>query len=252
MTPIDLSCDLGEASTADERETELALWPLVDAANVACGGHAGDDASMREAATLARRHGVRLGAHPSFPDRQGFGRRRIDISETGLVASLVEQIRALRAIADMAGVELERVKAHGALYNVAHHDERLACQLVDAVIAAAPRAALVCPSGSAMELVAAERSLSVVREAFADRRYLPDGSLLTRGHAQSLLTEPADAAAQALSLAKRGVVTALDGSEITIPHDTICIHADMPGSVARLGAIRAALSAARVPIRRQS
>ncbi|MFA6956776.1 MAG: 5-oxoprolinase subunit PxpA [Thermoanaerobaculia bacterium] len=252
MTPIDVSCDLGEAATADDRETELALWPLVDAANVACGGHAGDDASMRAAAALARRHAVRLGAHPSFPDREGFGRRRIDICETELVASLVEQIRSLRAIAEEAGVELERVKAHGALYNVAYHDEQLARRLVDAVIAAAPRAALVCPSGSAMERVAAERSLSVVREAFADRRYLPDGSLLARGHAQSLLTEPADAAAQALSLAKRGIVTALDGSEITIPHDTICIHADMPGAVARLRTIRSALSSAGLTLRRPS
>lgn len=252
MIRVDLSCDLGEASNAGERATELALWPLVDAANVACGGHAGDDASMREAATLARRHGVRLGAHPSFPDREGFGRQLIDLGEAELVASLVEQIRSLRALAEAAGVELERVKAHGALYNVAHHDEQLARQLVDAVIAAAPHAAIVCPSGSAMERVASERSMRVVREAFADRRYLADGSLLARGHAQSLLTEPADAAAQALSLAKRGVVTALDGSEITIPHDTICIHADMPGAVARLRAIRAGLAAAGVPLRRPS
>jgi UPF0271 protein len=143
------------------------------------------------------------------------------------------------------------VKAHGALYNLAHHDEQLSRHLVDALIIAAPSASLVCPSGSAMERVAATRSLRVVREAFADRRYLPDGSLLARGHAQSLLTEAADAAAQAVSLATRGVVTALDGSEIAIPHDTICIHSDMPGALARLRTTRAALSAAGVSLRRK-
>jgi len=252
MGPVDLSCDLGEAATVEERETELALWPLVGAANVACGGHAGDEASMREAATLAQLYGVRLGAHPSFPDREGFGRRRIEIDEAGLVASLVEQLRSLRTIAEATGIALERVKAHGALYNLAHHDEQLARQLVEAMIIAAPRASLVCASGSAMERVAAARSLRVVREAFADRRYLPDGSLVGRGHAESLLADPADAAAQAVSLAKRGVITTLDGSEIALPHDTICIHSDMPGAVARLLTIRAALSAAGLPLRRPS
>jgi UPF0271 protein len=246
MTRAEISCDLGEATTAGERATELALWPLVDAANVACGGHAGDDASMREAAGLARSHGVRLGAHPSFPDRDGFGRRLIEIDGNELESSLAAQIGSLHAIAASAGVALERVKAHGALYNAAHRDAGLARILARATATGAPGAAIVCPAGSAMEQAAGDAGLAVVREAFADRRYLPDGTLVPRSDPRSLLEDPGAAAAQAVTLATRGRVVAVDGSVIEVAHETICIHADMPGSVDRLRAIRAALAASGV------
>jgi UPF0271 protein len=250
MTRADLSCDLGEASNAEERATELALWPLVDGANVACGGHAGDDASMREAAALARRHGVRLGAHPSFPDREGFGRKKIEIADEELVASLARQIGSLRAIAAGEGIRLERVKAHGALYNLAHRDAALARLLARAVAEAAPEAAIVSPAGSTMEIAARERGLAVMREAFADRRYLADGALVPRSDAGALLEDPAEAAAQAVSLATRGTAIAIDGREIAVPHDTLCIHSDMRGAVERLRSIRAALAAAGVALSR--
>lgn len=250
MIRVDLSCDLGEASHPEERATELALWPLVDAANVACGGHAGDGASMREAAALARRHGVQLGAHPSFPDREGFGRTRIEIADEALVASLVSQIGSLRAVAAGEGIRLGRVKAHGALYNLAHRDAALARLLACAVAEAAPDAALVAPAGSAMEIAARERGLAVMREAFADRRYLANGALVPRGREGALLEDPAEASAQAVSLAIRGAAIAIDGSEIAVHHDTICIHSDMRGAVGRLRAIRAALAAAGVALSR--
>jgi UPF0271 protein len=244
MTRIDLSCDLGEAATPEELATEAAIWPLVTSANVACGGHAGDAASMREAVAQARRHGVRLGAHPSFPDREGFGRRVIEISDDALASSLEGQLAQLRSIAWSEGSRaLERVKAHGALYNLANHDARLARLLAQAARSAAPGAALVCPHGSAMEKAALDQGLPVVREAFADRRYLPDGSLVPRRDPRALLEDPVEAAAQALSLATRASVTAVDDGEIEIMHDTICVHADMRGAAARIIAIREALTA---------
>lgn len=251
MKSIDLSCDLGESSTPEALATENAIWPLVTSANVACGGHAGDAASMRAAIVLARRHGVRLGAHPSFPDREGFGRRALEISDEALVAALVAQLEELRSIARIeGGLALERVKAHGALYNLAHHDSRLARLLAGTTLAAAPGAALVCPAGSEMERAARELGLQIVREAFADRRYLPDGALVPRSDPRALLDDPAESAAQALSLASHAVVTAVDGSEIPVAHETICVHSDMPGAVERLVAIRAALVRRGFEIRR--
>lgn len=250
MTSVDLSCDLGEASTPEAVATESAIWPLVTSANVACGGHAGDAASMRSAVALARRHGVSLGAHPSFPDREGFGRRAMDISGEALVAALAAQLEELRSIADDGRIALERVKAHGALYNLAHHDSGLAHHLVAATLAIVPRAALVCPPGSAMELAAIGQGLAVVREAFADRRYLPDGSLAPRSDPRALLSDPDESAAQAVSLATRGTLRALDGQEIAVAHETICVHSDMGGAVERLLAIRAALTRHGIDIRR--
>ena len=251
MTSADLSCDLGESSTPEAFATETAIWPLVTSANVACGGHAGDAASMREAVRLAQLYGVRLGAHPSFPDREGFGRRALEISDEALGAALVEQLEELRAIARIeGGLALERVKAHGALYNLAHHESRLARVLTEATLAAAPEAALVCPAGSAMERAARERGLQVVREAFADRRYLPDGALVPRSDPRALLDDPAESAAQAVSLATHAVVTAVDGREILVAHETICVHSDMRRAVERLVAIRAALARRGVEIQR--
>ena len=251
MTSVDLSCDLGESSTPEALATEAAIWPLVTSANVACGGHAGDAASMRAAVELARRHGVRLGAHPSFPDRAGFGRRALEISDEALGAALVAQLEELRSIArSEGGIALERVKAHGALYNIAHHDSRLARVLTEATLAAVPGAALVCPAGSAMEHAARELGLAVVREAFADRRYLRDGALVPRSDPRALLDDPVESAAQAVSLATRSAVTAVDGSEIVVEHETICVHSDMPRAVERLVAIRAALARRGVEIRR--
>ncbi|MGK2859048.1 MAG: 5-oxoprolinase subunit PxpA [Thermoanaerobaculia bacterium] len=251
MTSADLSCDLGEAKNEDGCAVELAIWPLITSANVACGGHAGDAESMREAVRLARKHGVRLGAHPSFPDREGFGRTAMKLSDEALVESLASQLETLHSIATTeGGVTLERVKAHGALYNLGHHDPDLAKLLAEATFEVVKNAALVCPSGSAMERAALERGLRVVREAFADRRYLPDGSLLPRSDPRALLADPVESAAQAVSLATLAKVVAVDGTELTLELETICIHSDMPGAVERLVAIRAALARTGVEIRR--
>jgi UPF0271 protein len=243
---IDLSCDLGEATTEPEQEVEAALWPLISAANVACGGHVGDEGSMRYAVERARKFGVVLGAHPSYPDRAGFGRTSMTMEHSRLVDSLTSQIGALREIALAMDVRLIRVKPHGALYNDAHHDARLARAVVEAVRGVDSTLALVAAPGSALLDSAREQGLTVIREAFADRRYRKDGSLVPRSHPDALLMDPEAASAQAVSLVRGQRVETIEGAEITVDFDTLCVHGDMPGSVERLRAIRAALEGLRL------
>lgn len=218
---------MGEGSPGEDE-----IWPLINSANVACGGHYGDSKSMAFAAARAREYGVRIGAHPSYPDRENFGRRSITIAPPTLHASLVAQINALRAVADV-----EFVKPHGALYNDAHRDAILAGLIVEAIRAADDSLAIVCPANSKMAFAAHAAGVRVIREAFADRRYNPDGSLVSRSEPDSLLTVE-EAAEQAATLAATGEVIARDGSRIAVPFDTICIHADMENAVERVRAIR--------------
>jgi UPF0271 protein len=228
---VDLSADLGEGSPGEDE-----VWPLITSANVACGGHVGDDDSMREAARLAGAHGVRLGAHPSYPDREHFGRRSLSMPADALRASLLAQLAALRAFAP-----IHHVKPHGALYNDAHKDRALAGTIVDAMRAFDASLAIVCSDLSQMAAAARAAGVRVIREAFADRRYEPDASLVARSIAGSTLTID-EAAAQAALLVREGVAIARNGTRMAIPFDTICVHADMPEAPARLRAIRAALA----------
>jgi UPF0271 protein len=227
---IDLSADLGEGSPGEDE-----IWPLITSANVACGGHVGDEDSMREAAVLAKKHGVILGAHPSYPDRENFGRLPMQISHEALRASLVSQISALRSFG-----EVRHVKPHGALYNEAHRDYELAQVIVEAIRLVDPSIALVAADSSQMAAAARATATPVIREAFADRRYEADGSLTPRKIAGSTLTVD-EAARQASLLVREGAVIARDGSRIALRFDTLCIHADMERSAERLRAVRAAL-----------
>lgn len=227
---IELSADLGEGS---EREEEI--WPLIRRANVACGGHFGDGSSMAEAARLARRHGVIVGAHPSYPDRANFGRRSMQMPADELRKSLVAQITELREVA-----EVLHVKPHGALYNDAHADIRLALVIVEAMREAGGALSLVAADRSQMASAARERGVPVIREAFADRRYMPDGSLVPRSAPAATLTV-AEAATQATLLARDGVVVAANGALVPLQFDTLCVHADMEAAVERLQAVRTAL-----------
>lgn len=225
-----LSADLGEGSPGEDE-----IWPLIDSANVACGGHVGDEASMREAVQRAREHDVVLGAHPSYPDRENFGRRSLGIAPAELHASLVEQINALRALGDV-----RHIKPHGALYNDAHKNRALADVIVSSLRSIDPTIALVAPDHSEMAAAARAAGTPVIREAFADRRYEPDGALVSRKEPGSTLTIE-EAAAQAALLTREGVVIACDGTRVPIAFDTLCIHADMEQAAERLRAIRAAL-----------
>lgn len=225
---IVISADLGEESFGEDQ-----IWPLIDSANVACGGHVGDETSMREAVEQARKHNVRLGAHPSYPDRENFGRKSLAMDPNTLRKSLVAQIASLHAIE-----RVEHVKPHGALYNDAHKNRALADVIVEALLPFG--AAIVAPDHSQMAAAARARNVRVIREAFADRRYNDDGSLVSRSEAGSLLTVD-EAAAQATLLAREGVVMSRSGARVQIAFDTICIHADMEHAVERLRAVRAAI-----------
>ncbi len=227
---IELSADLGEGSPGEDE-----IWPLIQRANVACGGHVGDAGSMRAAAELSRQHNVLLGAHPSYPDRNNFGRESMRMAPAALHASLVAQLAALRAFAP-----LHHIKPHGALYNDAHRDVALARLIVNAMRDVDPALAIVAPDHSRMAAAAREAGTRVIAEAFADRRYEPDGSLTPRSIAGSTLSIE-EAAAQATLLARESSVIARDGSHIQVRFDTLCVHADMPGAADRLRAIRMTL-----------
>lgn len=235
---IDLSADLAEGAPDEEQ-----IWPMITSANVACGGHVGDRTSMTEAVRRARQNNVRVGAHPSYPDRENFGRKSMAMPLPALRTSLIDQIRALRDIAEREGVRIHFVKPHGALYNDAHKNMILAGVIVEAIRGVDPDLAIVCANTSEMAKAARTNGTKVIREAFADRRYNADGSLVSRSIAGSLLSVD-EAADQAALLARERAVIAIDGSRVPVPFDTVCIHADMENAVERLRAIRKRLGGA--------
>lgn len=239
MTPVLLGCDLGEAADEAGRDVERQLWTMIDIAHVACTGHAGDLSTMAEAVALANQHQVILSAHPSYPDRENFGRVSMKLTLAELRQAITEQTNALVTLARGSGVAVTHMKAHGALYNDAHRDEAIAHAI--AATAADLDLAVVAAPGSRLLEKAQEMGLQVAREAFADRRYEPDGSLVSRSRSDALLLDVDEAARQAAAIAGRGEVVARDGTSLLIRCDTITIHSDMPNSVERLRAIRAKL-----------
>jgi len=237
---IDLNADVGEGAD------DMGIIPLVSSISVACGAHAGDEDTMRRCVAEAKRRGVAVGAHPGYPDRDGFGRRSLDISDVDLIASLREQIAVLTTVAGSLDTTLRHVKPHGALYNSAAVDEGLAATVVRAIDASALR--LFALAGSRMIEVARAAGLAVASEAFADRRYLADGTLAPRSVDAALIEDPRAAAGQALALALGKPIETLDGGPITIAADTICLHADTPGAVSNAKAVRDALNSAGVEV----
>lgn len=244
LSSIDLNSDLGEGAGADAE-----VMPLITSANIACGAHAGDEATMATTVQLALERGVAIGAHPGYRDRESFGRVPLEISEAELRADLIVQIGALRAIAGSAGTVVTHVKAHGALYNRAERGDGIAQSIAAAVSEADRRLVVVAPAGSAMARAAAAAGLRLAREGFIDRAYEPDGTLRSRRLPGALITDPAAAAAQALSFLRDGGVRAHDGSFVPIGADTLCVHGDTPGAVAILRAVRAALVAEGIALR---
>ena len=223
-----LDIDLGELP--DEPE---ALYACAHLANVACGGHAGDDASMRRAVALCIAHGTKIGAHPSYPDREGFGRRTIEMDPAALSAAIASQCERLRIIAAESGAEVRYVKAHGALYHDARRSEAVAEALVQGVRAGL--GSVVCvlgpPSGALVTEVHRTTNFEYLKEGFADRGTRADGTLVPRDEPGALVTDPAEAARQAVALARSGGV------------DAVCCHGDTPGAVEIARAVRAALDA---------
>lgn len=225
---FDLNCDMGESFGAYTMGCDAAIMPYISSANIACGFHAGDFWVMKQTVGLALQHGVQIGAHPSFPDLQGFGRRVMQFSPQEIYAMVLYQIGALEAFVRAAGATLRHVKPHGALYNISAKDPAVAAAIAQAVRDFNPDLQLFGLSGSISLQQAAACGLKVRHEVFADRAYMPDGSLVPRAHPQALI-EDADAVLERveamISLQK---VQAIDGQWIDIQADTICIHGDGP------------------------
>ncbi|HMA33936.1 MAG TPA: 5-oxoprolinase subunit PxpA [Chloroflexia bacterium] len=245
---IDLNCDMGESFGAWVLGQDAALLPLVTSANIACGFHAGDPGVMARTVALAQAQGVALGAHPGYPDLQGFGRRALDLTAPELEAAVLYQIGALAAFAQAQGTRLRHVKPHGALYNRAAGDYALAAAIARAVHSFAPTLILVGLAGSRLLDAGRTLGLPVAAEAFADRAYEADGTLRARRLPGAILPDPAAAAAQALSIVQHGQVRAYDGTLVPVHADTLCIHGDTPGAPAYAQAVRSALEAAGITI----
>lgn len=221
MLEIDLNADLGEGCSDDE-----AILACVSSANIACGGHAGDPASMRTAVRAAIRHGVAIGAHPSFPDTENFGRSEMHLPESELLASLRAQIIALREIVQQEGAQLSHVKPHGALYNQAARDPALAQIMVRVVQEIDPGLRLVALAGSELILCARKAGLAVAAEVFADRRYQRDGSLVARSVSGACIDDLQQALQQAMLLIQEKKVISIDRYSLNIAADTVCLHGD--------------------------
>jgi 5-oxoprolinase (ATP-hydrolysing) subunit A len=241
---LDLNADVGEGLPDADR----ALLQYVTSANIACGLHAGDPHTMRATVALAVRQGVAVGAHPGFDDREGFGRRPVQLHATELADLILYQLGALDAIARAEGARLHHVKPHGALYNQAEHDERLAADIIAAVRAFDPQLRLVGRAGSAMARAASELDHPFTAEAFADRRYQADGSLVARSQTGAVLTEPDEVAAQVRRLVTHGEVVSGDGTRVPVAFETLCLHGDTPGSAALAARIRRELGALGVSV----
>lgn len=236
MARIDLNADVGEGDYPDE-----SLLAIVSSCNIACGGHAGDADSMAATVAIALRHGVAIGAHPGYPDRENFGRQSEFLAADELYEALTAQVCGFVSIAAELGASVAHLKVHGALYGDAARDLRLA-QCVARVAAELPgRVALVGPPASALATAAARSGLAFIAEAFVDRRYREDGSLVPRTEPGALLDDPDAALSQALSLALDGRVVTAGGERIAVRADTLCIHGDTPGAERVAAAVRAGL-----------
>ena len=246
---IDLNSDLGESFGAWRVGDDEAMFAIVSSANVACGFHAGDPLTMAESVGRAVRRGVTLGAHPGYRDLVGFGRRALDTSEAEIAAEVLVQLGALDGVARPAGIRVRYVKAHGALYHRLASDESAAHAFAEAVARYDPTLPLLGPPSSALERAADASGLRFAREAFVDRTYAADGSLVPRGRPGAVIDNPAAAADRALELADTGGIAADDGSRVELAPDSLCVHGDTPGAVNMAVAVRAALDAAGVEIR---
>ena len=240
---IDLNADLGEGAPDDE-----GLLDLVTTAHIACGLHAGDRDTMRRTVAAAARRHVAVGAHPSYDDREGFGRRRIVVEPAVLCEQVAAQVRALLSVAAEEGAVVTSVKAHGALYNTMGTDEATARAVATAVVGVDPSLVLVVPAGSSVLGAAAGFGLEMVAEAFCDRGYRPDGTLVGRDEPGALLIDPADVGARALELARTGTVRANDGTLLHLGARTLCLHGDTPGALDHARRVRAALEAAGIAL----
>ena len=249
MFSVDLNCDMGESFGAWRMGNDAELMDYVSSVNIACGFHAGDATTMRRTVETAVKKGVAIGAHPGYPDLQGFGRREMSLSNDEAVDIVLYQISALKGICEAAGVRLNHVKPHGALYNRAAKDAALANAIASAVKALDPDFVLYGLSGSAMISEAEKVGLKTASEVFADRRYSPDGTLVPRTQPNALIDDIDTACEQVLQMVRSQTATAADGSSVVIKADTICIHGDGPHALEFARVIKDVLGKNEIEIR---
>lgn len=226
MFSIDLNCDLGESFGAYKIGMDEQVVPNITSANIACGFHAGDPMVMNRTVALCKKYSVGVGAHPGFADLQGFGRRNMDISPEDAKNIVIYQVGALQGFCRANGVEFKHVKPHGALYNMAGRDICLARAICEGIRQVDEGLKILALSGSCMVDAAKDMGITAVSEVFADRAYMPDGSLVPRNHEGAMITDEEEAIARVIRMAKEGCVRAIDGSDIEIIADSVCVHGD--------------------------
>ena len=241
---VDINADLGEGAGNDDK-----LLALVSSANIACGFHAGDADTMRQTISAAAERGVSIGAHPSLFDRENFGRKELNVTPEEIVDAMKYQLGVFQAIAEAVGARPNHVKPHGALYNMAARDSSLADAVVRAIVATDSSLFLFAPEGSALALAGASHHLNVVREVFADRNYLANGTLVPRTQPDALLHDPEAGAVRVLRMLREGKVRSVDGRDVSVQLETICVHGDTPEAVEFARALRSHLKQAGVTIR---
>lgn len=249
MKSIDINCDMGEVPEAIAGGTQESLMPSLTSVNIACGGHAGDEQTMRTTIEQALRWKLAVGAHPGYPDRANFGRLELDITPQAVADSVFVQVRLFADVASRCGAPVVHVKPHGALYNQAVKNAALAQAIAGGVARFSRELVLVGLAGSPMLDIFREAGFKVAAEAFADRLYEPDGTLRSRKFDDALIRDPEQAAQQALLIAQRQRVVARGGAEISVAAQTICIHGDTPGAPHIAAAVARTLRHAGVDLR---
>ncbi|MGQ0546004.1 MAG: LamB/YcsF family protein [Betaproteobacteria bacterium] len=238
LKTIDLNCDMGESYGAWKMGDDAAVMPHISSANIACGFHGGDPATIRRTVALAVEHGVAVGAHPSLPDLQGFGRRAMKIAPQEMYDLVVYQAGAVEAFARAAGTRLHHVKCHGALYNMAANDEALSEAMVRAAKDVGSEIVLYVLAGSLNYRMAKAKGIRVAGEVFADRGYADDGTLWPRDRPGAMIEDAARAAQQALAMVEEGYVTSVNGKRVPVAAETLCLHGDQAGAAQFASRIR--------------
>ncbi len=241
---VDLNSDLGEGAGHDNE-----LLELVTSANITCGFHVGDPVSILRSIRDAKERNTAVGAHPSFADRENFGRTELALKPAEIFSQITYQLGAFAALASAAGTRMNHVKPHGALYNMAARDKQIADAVVSAMLVVDPYLILFAPPNSALERAGEAEKFRVVREVFADRNYMADGLLVPRARADALLRDPEAAARRILRMLREGKVQSVEGRDVDVHAETICVHGDTPGAVDFARALRSELEYNGVEIR---
>jgi len=247
---IDINCDLGESYGAFRVGNDAKIMPYITSANIACGFHAGDPMTMAQTVSIAKKHNVAIGAHPGYPDLLGFGRREMQLTSEEVKNYTIYQVSALQGFVKTAGVDLQHVKPHGALYNTAVKDEKISKGIVEAVKALNHNLIIFAPAKSVLANVAVDAGLRVAYEFFADRAYNTDGSLVSRKQPNAIIQEKRKVVERAIKMVKEGIVLAFNGEVVNLGEvRTICVHGDTPTAVRLAEALKNGLTKAGVEVK---